>query len=61
MPSRDLNLQDNLGYLFLVSLRTSVCNLSVCPVCPVVKQRTDEEEIDVISEDIKTTEMMTRR
>jgi len=49
MPSRDLNLRDNL---FLVSLRTSVSNLSECPVRPVVKQRTDEEEVDVISEDI---------
>jgi len=52
MPSRDLNLRDNLGYLFLVSLRTSVSNLPECPVRPVVKQRMDEEEVDVISEDI---------
>jgi len=52
MPSRDLNLRDNLGHLFLVSLITRLNDLAECPVRPVVKQRTDEEEEAIISEDI---------
>jgi len=52
MPSRDLNLRRNLGHLFLVSLITRLNDLAVCPVHPVVKQRTDEEEEDIISENI---------